>query len=162
MTIDTFIDMLLLLLAANGAPVIGQLLFGTRGALPVDNGRRLRDGQPLFGTSKTWRGLLLAVAACGAVSALLGYGFVFGLVFGALAMAGDLFSSFIKRRMGLASGARSTALDQLPEALLPSVFAVVVLDLEGWWAIVLGLAFMLGQMAISIPLYWLHIRKKPY
>ena len=41
---------------------------------------------------------------------------VFGLAFSALSMAGDLLSSFIKRRRGLPSGARSTALDQLPEA----------------------------------------------
>ena len=162
MTIDTFIDMLLLLLAANGAPVMGQFLFGSRGARPVDNGRTLGDGQPLFGASKTWRGLVLAIAACGAASALLGYGLGFGLVFSALSMAGDLISSFIKRRMGLAPGARSTALDQLPEALLPSGFAVIVMGLDWWWAIALSLAFMLGQMVISLPLYWLHIRKTPY
>ncbi len=162
MTIDTFIDMLLLLLAANGAPVAGQFLLGSRGALPVDNGLTLRDGHPLFGASKTWRGLLLALAACGAASAFLGYGAGFGLVLGALSMAGDLTSSFIKRRMGLASGARSTALDQLPEALLPSGYAVFALDLDGWWVIALSLAFMLGQMVISLPLYWLHNRKSPY
>ena len=154
--------MLLLLLAANGAPVIGHFFLGSRGAVPVDNGLVLRDGNPLFGASKTWRGLLLAVAACGAMSALLGYGIRFGLAFGALSMAGDLVSSFIKRRMGLASGARSTALDQLPEALLPSGFAVLALQLDGWWVVALGLAFMLGQMVISLPLYWLHIRKNPY
>jgi CDP-2,3-bis-(O-geranylgeranyl)-sn-glycerol synthase len=161
-TSDTFIDMLLLLLAANGAPVIGQFLFGARGALPVDCGRELRNGRRLFGASKTWRGLLLAVAACSALSLLLGYGGAFGLVFGALSMAGDLLSSFFKRRMGLAPGARSTALDQLPEALLPSGFAVLVLHLDVWWVAVLGLTFMLGQMVLSLPLYWLHIRKKPH
>jgi CDP-2,3-bis-(O-geranylgeranyl)-sn-glycerol synthase len=161
-TIDTFIDMLLLLLAANGAPVMGQFLFGSHGARPVDNGRTLRDGQPLFGASKTWRGLVLAAAACSAASALLGHGVGFGLSFSALSMAGDLLSSFIKRRKGLASGARSTALDQLPEALLPSGFAVIVMGLDWWWALLLSLAFMLGHMAISLPLYWLHIRKTPY
>ena len=154
--------MLLLLLAANGAPVIGQFLLGSRGALPLDCGRTLRDGRPLFGASKTWRGLLLGITACGALSLLLDYSCGFGLVFGSLSMAGDLISSFIKRRMGLASGARSTALDQLPEALLPSGYAVLSLQLDGWWTLVLALAFMLGQMVISLPLYWLHIRKHPY
>ena len=35
---------------ANAAPVI----FG--GGTPIDRGRKLRDGHPLFGTSKTFRG----------------------------------------------------------------------------------------------------------
>ena len=161
-TAQLFIDMLLLLLAANGAPVLGHFFFGRRGDLPLDGGRMLRDGHPLFGTSKTWRGLLLGIVTCGAAAMALGYGLRFGLVFGALSMAGDLLSSFTKRRLGLESGARSTALDQLPEALLPAVFAALALPLHWWWPPLLAFAFMLADMVISLPLYWLRIRRNPY
>jgi CDP-2,3-bis-(O-geranylgeranyl)-sn-glycerol synthase len=55
-----------------------------------------------------------------------------GAVFGALALAGDLFSSFIKRRLGCTSGQSIAFLDQLPEALLPMFVLRRVLGLETW------------------------------
>jgi len=42
-----------------------------------------------------------------------------GALFGALAMAGDLASSFLKRRLGYTPGCSRPLLDQLPEACLP-------------------------------------------
>lgn len=162
MTLATFIQLILLLLVANGAPVLATFFFGRRGALPLDQGQLLRDGRPLFGASKTWRGAAAAVVATGMVAWLLGYAPGFGLVFGALAMSGDLVSSFIKRRRGLRPGARCPVLDQVPEALLPAIYALFSLQIPGWWAIILAISFMLAQMAISRPLYRLRIRKHPH
>ena len=90
------------------------------------------------------------------------FGVFFGIVFGALAMVGDLCSSFIKRRSKLEPSARSTGLDQLPESILPSLYACLALDLSWWWAPVLSLAFTAMQALLSKPLYHLHIRKRPY
>jgi len=61
---------LILVCAANGAPVLFARLLGTRFARPVDGGIVLRDGHPLLGRSKTWRGLAAAVvlAACAAAA----------------------------------------------------------------------------------------------
>lgn len=159
---DEAVNILVLLMATNGAPIIVDRIFSSRFTLAVDFGRSLSDGQPIFGTSKTWRGLAAAVILCGAISTWLGYGPGFGLVFGALGMTGDLCSSFVKRRMGLEAGARSPGLDQLPEAFLPSAYAVYTLGLEWWWAVVLALVFMLLAMLVSKPLYWIRIRKRPH
>ena len=162
MMIETFAKLLLMLLASNGMPVLAARIFGSHGALPVDLGFQLPDGRAVCGASKTWRGVILAVLAAALLGEWLGYGGGFGAIFGLLAMAGDLFSSMVKRRMGLNPGARFTGLDQLPESLVPSLYAVAALGFEWWWAIILALAFMLVGMLISRPLYRLRIRKRPH
>jgi len=160
--IETFIQTLILLLATNGAPVLVASIFNSHGTLPLDLGKQLQDGHPVFGSSKTWRGLISALFTSCILSILFGYGFWFGLVFGTLAMTGDLISSFVKRRRGLKPSDQSLGLDQLPESIIPSIYALVVLGLEWWWAILLPLSFMLIQILISKPLYWFKIRKRPY
>lgn len=158
----TFFEILVMLIAANGMPVLLALLLGSRAALPVDFGRLLPDGEPLFGASKTWRGLIAMLAASSLAAVALDRGAGFGLVFGALVVAGDLFSSFIKRRRRLPPSTRATGLDQLPESLLPSIYATLHLGLDWWWAPVWSAAFMLLEIAMSRPLFLLHIRKQPY
>ena len=110
---------LALLIAANSTPVIVSRIMGARFAAPLDAHVVLRDGRPLFGSHKTWRGLLAGTIASSLVSAWLDGGLLIGAAFGALSLAGDLNSSFIKRRLGRKSGAWSPLLDQVPEALLP-------------------------------------------
>jgi len=159
---DALAHILVLLVATNGAPVIVARICGARGALPLDLGRQCADSHPLFGASKTWRGLASAILTSTLVAGIFGYGIGFGLAFGALVMTGDLCSSFIKRRLGLAPSAQCLGLDQLPESLLPSIYAVVSLNIAWWWAPVLALAFMLIEIVVSKPLFWLNIRKRPY
>lgn len=153
---------LILLLVANGAPVIATKLLGGRFARPVDCGFSLADGRPLFGRSKTWRGLVSSVGAAAAVSYGLGYCFVNGMLFGALTMTGDLAASFIKRRLGLVESSRARGLDTLPESLLPAVLLKAPIGLS-WHdiAAVVSLFFMIEEF-VSPLLYRLHIRKRPY
>jgi CDP-2,3-bis-(O-geranylgeranyl)-sn-glycerol synthase len=110
---------LLMLIAANSTPVIIARALGNRYAAPIDANRSLRDGRPLFGPHKTWRGVISGTLAASLTGALLGTGFMAGAAFGAIALAGDLLSSFLKRRLGCRSGRSLPLLDQLPEALLP-------------------------------------------
>lgn len=159
---ETFTILLLMLVASNGAPVLAAWALGSRFSVPVDLGGHLRDQQPVFGSSKTWRGVIAALVTACLLSMLLGFGGVFGGVFGLLVVAGDLFSSFIKRRIGLQPSARCLGLDQLPESIFPSVYAVTVLGLDWWWAVVLSLGFMLVDIFASKPLYLLKIRQRPY
>ena len=159
---EVFSDILILLIVTNGAPIVVARLFQSHGALPVDLGRQLPDGRQLFGSAKTWRGVAAAVSASCIASIVLGYGFWFGLVFGALVMVGDLASSFVKRRRGLRPSARYIGLDQLPEAFFPSIYAVLALDFPWWWAVPLALTFMLLEVLVSWPLFWLKIRTHPY
>ena len=113
------LELLALLTLANGTPVIVNRLLGRRLAYPLDGGAKFFDGQPLFGSSKTIRGILVAALMTTAVGALLGLSWRVGLVIGIMAMAGDLFSSFLKRRLRLVAGDRATGLDQIPESLFP-------------------------------------------
>lgn len=162
MTTELFLKILIMLLASNGAPIVAARLFGSRANRPVDFSKRLADGSPLFGDSKTWRGLLASLFIASVLSAIFDLGLAFGVAFGCLVMLGDLASSFIKRRRGMASSDRSLGLDQLPESLFPAFYSCGALDIAWWWAFILSLSFTLLQVLISRPLFLLHIRKRPY
>lgn len=152
----------LLLVAANGAPVIAARLCGSRGDAPVDGGRRLTDGEPLFGSHKTWRGLAVAIVGCALLAVLLGIDAANGAAIGALAMLGDLIASFTKRRLHVAAGGRMRALDQLPESLLPMAAAPLLLG-AGWLtALAAALLFALANIVVSPLLYRLGIRRRPF
>ena len=58
--------------AANSAPPLCKRLLGTRLARAIDAGLTLRDGYPLLGSSKTWRGLVAAIVLSTCASVLVG------------------------------------------------------------------------------------------
>jgi CDP-archaeol synthase len=155
-------QLLALLALANGAPLIAKRVFGTAFAYPLDNGVTLADGQPVFGRSKTMRGVALSLGVTTLVAPWAGLSPAAGLLASTMAMIGDLLSSFIKRRMKLAPGSMALGLDQIPESLLPAIAArlalpVTVLDA----AIVAGL-FFVGELAVSRALFAFNIRDRPY
>lgn len=156
------LHLLLLLLTANGTPVIMTLLLGQRWAMPVDGHRRFIDRRPLLGPSKTWRGVAGAVVATTLVAPLLSLPLWFGAAVGALAGVGDLTSSFVKRRLGLRSSSMALGLDQVPESLLPAWFAKVVWDQSWLWVGALVLVFFVSELVLSRVAYHLHIRKQPF
>jgi CDP-diglyceride synthetase len=121
---------LILISAANGVPVLFARLLGTRFARPIDGGIVWRDGHRLLGRSKTSRGLAAAVvlAACAAV--LISLPWQAGALAGVSAMAGDCFSSFVKRRFGLEPSSMTLGLDQVPESLFPAVACSAYLPLR--------------------------------
>lgn len=154
--------LLLVLMAANGAPVIAQDILGSRFSYPVDGGVRFVDGQPLFGSSKTIRGILLSILAATVCAALVGLEWGIGVRVGSVAMAGDLFSSFLKRRMRLPAGGRATGLDQVPESLFPllacrAALSLTLLDI----AVGVGI-FLVGEVVLSRLLFKAHLRDRPY
>jgi len=156
------LKLLILLVVANGAPVIAQRILGHLWRSPVDGGRRWTDGRRIFGSSKSWRGLICAVTAAAIVAVLLGYVWWFGAVFGALAMTGDLLSSFCKRRLGLSASDRARGLDQVPESLLPGLFAWQTAGLSPFGVVLLVVLFTLICWWSSPILYRLRIRRRPY
>jgi CDP-2,3-bis-(O-geranylgeranyl)-sn-glycerol synthase len=155
-------SLLLLLWVANGAPIIAAKIFGHRFASPLDGGLRFIDQRPLFGKSKTWRGVLAAVVCTFPVALLSGMEWGFALAFPVLAMGGDLCSSFVKRRLKIAPSSRAVLLDQIPESLLPVGLLVVYDRLPMSQALLLIAAFVLSDVVFSRILYRWHIRRKPY
>jgi CDP-2,3-bis-(O-geranylgeranyl)-sn-glycerol synthase len=135
--------LLLLLAIANNAPLAAKLVLGRRWAAAIDGGRQWRDGRPVLGPSKTWRGLLAAIVLTALAAPWLGFPVQAGAALGGLAMVGDALASFAKRRLGIPSSGRAFGLDQVPESLLPLLVLQPALDLP--WTVVVGvvLAFLL-------------------
>lgn len=152
----------ILLIAANGAPVIARKIFGKRYAQPLDNSLLLPDRKPLFGHAKTWRGLIAAITASAVVAPLLDLAAPIGALFGALSMSGDLLASFTKRRLGYTVSGRARLLDVFPEALLPAAMLSVPLGLDVPDILATALVFFILEVSCSPILYRLHIRKRPY
>jgi CDP-2,3-bis-(O-geranylgeranyl)-sn-glycerol synthase len=112
---------------ANAAPVI----FG--GGRPIDADRTFIDGKPILGSHKTVRGFfagLIVGTLVGFVqnivyplypsNPLLGFALSLG------ALIGDLFDSFIKRRLGFPPGASFPILDQLDFIVGALLFSLMV------------------------------------
>jgi CDP-2,3-bis-(O-geranylgeranyl)-sn-glycerol synthase len=156
------LQLLFLLALANGTPVIAKKLLGSRFAWPLDGGVAFVDGRPLFGFSKTIRGIVLALLATTAGAPVVGLDWQLGLLAGATAMAGDLCSSFVKRRLKLAPHSMALGLDQIPESLFPLLACRTSLELGAADILAGVVAFFVGEMLISRLLFKAHIRERPY
>jgi CDP-diglyceride synthetase len=155
-------QMLILLALANGSPVVAKLVLRHRFSLPVDGNRKFIDGRPLLGRAKTIRGILVAIMVTTASAPLIGLDLGIGLTVSATAMAGDLLSSFCKRRLGLAPSSRATGLDQIPESLFPLLACRQALDLTVVDVVVVCAVFFVGEVLLSRLLFRLHLRERPY
>jgi CDP-2,3-bis-(O-geranylgeranyl)-sn-glycerol synthase len=156
------LEMLILLMLANGTPVIAKKILDNRFSCPMDAGVRFVDGNRLFGPSKTIRGIVLAVLVTAAGATLMGLDWMLGALVGGTAMLGDLFSSFIKRRLGMTTSSEAPGLDQIPEALFPLIAC------RSWLALGLGdilvvlMLFCAGEIVLSRVLFAVGLRDRPY
>jgi CDP-2,3-bis-(O-geranylgeranyl)-sn-glycerol synthase len=113
---------------ANGAPVI----FG--GGRPVDLGRKL-GGRRIFGDHKTIRGLAMGILSgfivAGAISVYFPELLATGISLTIGAHAGDLFGSFVKRRLSKKEGASWAVFDQYLFLVFALLFALPFGNLPG-------------------------------
>lgn len=156
------LQLLALLALANGSPIVAKWIFEDRFALPLDGNKRFVDGRPLFGASKTIRGIAASLFITSACAPLLGLSSGIGLLVASTAMAGDLLSSFLKRRLGLPSGSRATGLDQIPESLVPLLACRQLLSLTALDIIAGTAIFLIGAVVLSQLLFEVHVRDRPY
>lgn len=115
---------------------------------PVDGGHKLGN-QEIFGSHKTWRGLVAGTLG-GIVTALLlaglcnlpffnnlalfnysQYWFAFGALAGSGAILGDLIKSFFKRRIGIKPGSTWLVFDQLDFVFGFFLFTAIIVW-PGW------------------------------
>lgn len=144
------LEILLLIVIANSAPVAARLIFSHYGSTSIDLGHRLKDGQYLFGSTKTWRGLLSAIILTSLFTCLLDDTIISGLIISISAMLGDLLSSFIKRRLSIPSSKNVILLDQLPESLFPVlIYALSIRPLELIEVIVIITLFIIIDSGLS-------------
>ena len=156
------LKLLVLLALANGTPVVAKKIFRGHFAHPLDGNAVFVDGRPIFGRSKTIRGVALAVLVTTLGAPQIGFEWQIGVVVGGLAMAGDLVSSFVKRRVGLPSSSQASGLDQVPEALFPllgcrSLVSLTIADIGAGVAL-----FFIGDVLASRLLYAIRLRDRPY
>lgn len=108
----------------------------------------------MLGAAKTYRGVAAALLLTAPAAEMLGLGWRLGLIIALAAMAGDLLSSFVKRRLGKRVHARSAWLDGTPEVLLPVVAVAAPLALS-WLE---GLVVVLGFVTLHALLARLAVR----
>ena len=148
---------------ANATPVV----FG--GGKTIDGGRKFTDGRPIFGAGKTWRGLIAGVAAGSAIGLIQGLIVAeplshltlgFSLALGAL--LGDLFGSFIKRRLDLPRGGAAPGLDQLDFVVVALLLASPIhLPSLGEIAAIIAVTPAL-HLAMNFVGYKLGLKSRPY
>jgi hypothetical protein len=156
------LQLLALLTLANGTPIVAKKIFGLRFARPLDGGIIFFDRRPLFGRSKTIRGITASILITTASAPLVGLDSTIGAIVASAAMAGDLFSSFVKRRLNFPSSSQSLCLDQVPESLFPMLVCRGPLSLT-ITDIALGVGiFFIGELILSRLLYRVHVRDEPY
>ncbi len=156
------IKILLLLIVANGSPIVARNVFKDSFSFPLDAGRMFIDQRPVLGHSKTVRGLLFSVVLTGLAAYLVGMEARTGFYIAFFAMLGDLFSSFIKRRLNKPPSSMAPGLDQVPEALFPLLYCMSVFKLEWGQVFLIILLFIVIELFLSKILYIIGIRKRPY
>jgi len=166
------LKLFMLIIVANGSPIAAQKMLGARWQLSVDAGKYFIDHNPLFGATKTWRGILAACLLTSVAAWLMHLSFITGFLIALGAMLGDLCSSFIKRRLGMSSSSMALGLDQIPESLLPLLlvksFALALLppplQADLTWTVVWQIVamFFVAELLVSRLLYRLQIRNRPY
>lgn len=150
------------------APVFGVKIFN----------KRLVIHEGLFGENKTWVGFLsgLVFGIIGAVLqgvlyakneffrsiSIIDYGSInliyLGYFLGFASMSGDLFKSFIKRRIGIKSGDRFIPFDQI-DFVVSSFIFLSIIDFVGWGIIIVGILFtFILHIAVNHLGYFLGLR----
>ena len=156
------LHLLLLIIIANGAPIVIRVLLNGGFNLAVDFGVKLPDNKQIFGTAKTWRGIFSTLTLTPISALLLGYSPETGLLIAGYAILGDLTSSFIKRRLSMAPSSMAPLLDQVPESLFPAIIMMKMFNLTISSLILLILIFVITELLLSYTLYQWGIRKRPY
>jgi CDP-archaeol synthase len=157
-----FLQLLFLIIIANGAPILLRVLLKDEFNLAVDFGCKLPDNKRIFGPSKTWRGIFAALVVTSIAAWLFGYSSETGLLVAVCAILGDLLSSFIKRRLAMAPSSTAPLLDQVPESFFPAFIVMQLFNLEIFSVILLVIIFIMVELIISRVLYLWGIRKRPY
>ena len=156
---------------ANGAPVIGVKLIGR--ATPIDRGAKAWDGRRVLGDGKTIEGLIVGISSGAAAGLLILLclpqfyrGVLEPLTLSVGAILGDIFGSFVKRRLGLKRGQPAPGLDQLGFVCFALALSIIVYGIPAW----LDMATLTSLLLITAFLhvgtnylaYLLGLKREPY
>ena len=151
-----------MIIIANGSPVLISYFFSHRPSLAIDFGYKLKDKQPVFGHTKTWRGLITSISVTSLAGFIIGYPLITGCIIASFSMLGDLISSFIKRRLNTAPSSKAMLLDQLPESFIPAIGISYFIPLTMLNIAIIVCGFFFIELFLSKILFKFGIRKQPY
>ena len=156
---DDVVKVVAFLLWVNFLPPLAKVIWKESFNQPLDGNKVWFDGRPLFGAHKTVRGVLASVLGSLVFWPLLALPWFMVAGSALLAMVGDLWTSFIKRRFNYQSGDTVPVLDQLFEGLLPLILLAHGLALA-WWQTLLVLAIFI-PVTICGSWFWQSILHPP-
>lgn len=140
---------LVLIVVANGAPFAAKVLLRGRFDQAIDFNAIWTDGEPLLGPSKTIRGLVLSSVITAALAPVVGLPWTAGLLIAGSAMAGDLLTSFLKRRWRIKPSSSAPVFDQFAECLFPAIVCALQLGLTLVDVLVIVAAFTLSDIVLA-------------
>jgi CDP-2,3-bis-(O-geranylgeranyl)-sn-glycerol synthase len=178
--IYTLVEAIWIILPAYAANGLTPLIGLKKGLHPIDGGRKFR-GEPLFGPGKSWEGLLFGTLIGGLIGLveMLAYPYLpfsispeplnivpmsllLGLLLGFGAMSGDIFGSFIKRRLKIPRGKPAIILDQEDFLAGALVFSLILITIEIDWVILLAVITPVIHLVANGIGYILRIKKQPW
>ncbi len=162
-------------LVGNAAPLVSRNLLRGKKLTPIDGGRRLKDGQHIFGENKSWEGFIAGVVS-GLLIGLLYFllfnnalWIVIGFLMGLGAMIGDLLNSFVKRRLKIKPGEPFIPWDQLSFLYIAFLFIypLEIINVSAPKITLVDLAIATYLVLILHPLtnliaYWLRLKDRPW
>lgn len=155
------LEILGLIVITNAIPPLLARLFGRHADWPLDLGLNLA-GKPLFGASKTWRGITGSLLLTPPLALIFGFSLWQGLLIATMAMLGDLLASFCKRRLNIAPSGMAPGLDQIPESLFPALAMKQAIQMSWGDILILVVLFIFIELLLSRLGFSLGLRKRPY
>ena len=157
---------------ANATPVpLAKILKKTT---PIDGGRSAWDGRRILGDGKSWEGLFSGIAGGTIIGVILYLAGNLGgfrsisepSILSAGAMIGDVFGSFIKRRIGLERGEPAPGLDQLGFLITALIVSAAVYGVPGWFDPIILVCILIItailHLSTNFIAYLLKLKDRPY
>ncbi|MEN2974829.1 MAG: CDP-2,3-bis-(O-geranylgeranyl)-sn-glycerol synthase [Candidatus Caldarchaeales archaeon] len=155
---------------ANATPVVAVKLIGR--STPLDMGLRAWNGRRILGDGKTIEGMIAGIAAGATIGLIISYtlnlfrSILEPLILAIGAMVGDIFGSFVKRRIGIERGRSLPILDQLGFLIFSLILASLLYGLPRWmrpdvFSALLIITFIL-HVSTNFLAYLLGLKNRPY
>jgi CDP-2,3-bis-(O-geranylgeranyl)-sn-glycerol synthase len=146
---------------SNAVPVI----FG--GGKPLDFGKVFKDGRPVLGAHKTFRGFFTGLM----LGTLVGFGEsvifknfnpILGFTLSLGAVIGDVVGAFFKRRLGLKPGALLPVVDQVDFVVGAILFSLPVTTPQLNGILMIFVLTIPIHLLTNLFAFLLHLKEKPW